>query len=44
VEYFDLAGIALIDHGPIFVRVAGKARRNPVQRKLKSLFKRREAG
>lgn len=36
--YFDLAGNALIDYGPIFVRVGGKTRRNPVQRKLKSLF------
>ncbi len=36
--YFDLAGNALIDCGPIFVRVSGKTRRNPVQRKLKSLF------
>ncbi len=36
--YFDLAGNTLIDYGPIFVRVGGKTRRNPVQRKLKSLF------
>jgi hypothetical protein len=36
--YFDLAGNALIDYGPIFVRVGGKTRPNPVQRKLKSLF------
>jgi hypothetical protein len=36
--YFDLAGNALIDSGPIFIRVTGKTRKNPVQRKLKSLF------
>ncbi len=43
VGYFDLAGNALIDFGPIFVRVTGNTRRNPVQRKLKSLFRPRSA-
>lgn len=43
VGYFDLAGNALIDSGPIFVRVTGNTRRNPVQRKLKSLFRSRSA-
>lgn len=43
VGYFDLAGNALIDYGQIFVRVAGKTRRNPVKRKLKSLFRPRSA-
>ena len=43
VGYFDLAGNALIDCGPIFIRVAGKPRTNPVQRKLKSLFAPRSA-
>lgn len=43
VGYFDLAGNALIDYGPIFIRVAGKARQNRVGRKLKSLFAPRSA-
>lgn len=43
VGYFDLAGNALIDFGPIFVRVYGKPRPNPVQRKLKSIFRPRSA-
>ena len=43
IGYFDFAGNALIDYGPIFVRVAGKPRLNPVQRKLKSLFAQRSA-
>ena len=43
VGYFDLAGNALIDFGQIFVRVAGKPRRNTMQRKLKSLFRPRSA-
>jgi Transcriptional regulator, AbiEi antitoxin, Type IV TA system len=38
VGYFDLAGNALIDFGPVFVQVGGKTQTNPVQRKLKSLF------
>jgi hypothetical protein len=38
VGYFDLAGNALIDFGPLFISVAGRPSRNPVQRKLKSLF------
>jgi hypothetical protein len=38
VGYFDLAGNALIDFGPVFISVAGKPNRNPVQKKLKSLF------
>src|ERR1041385_3701769 len=43
VGYYDLAGNALIDFGPIFVRVYGKPRPNPVQRKLKSIFRPRSA-
>lgn len=43
VGYYDLAGNALIDYGPIFVRVTGNTRPNPVQRKLKSLFSPRSA-
>jgi hypothetical protein len=38
VGYFDLAGNALIDFGPLFISIAGKPSRNPVQRTLKSLF------
>jgi hypothetical protein len=38
IGYFDLAGNALIDFGPIFINVAGTSKRNPVKKTLKSLF------
>lgn len=38
VGYFDLAGNAMIDFGPLFISVTGKPNRNPVQKKLKSMF------
>ena len=38
IGYFDLAGNALIDFGPLFIDVSGKPNRNPVQKTLRSLF------
>ena len=38
VGYFDLAGNALIDFGPLYIRVVGKPTRNRVQKTAKSLF------
>ena len=38
VGYFDLAGNAMIDFGPLYIRVAGKPARHRVQKTAKSLF------
>jgi hypothetical protein len=38
IGYFDMAGNALIDFGPIFINIAGKPNRNPVQKTLRTLF------
>lgn len=38
VGYFDMAGNALIDFGSLFIKIAGKPNRNPVQKTLRSLF------
>ena len=38
IGYFDMAGNVLIDFGSLFINVSGKPNRNPVQKKLKSLF------
>ena len=38
IGYFDMAGNALIDFGPLFINISGKPNRNPVQKTLRSLF------
>lgn len=38
VGYFDLAGNALIDAGPLYIRLAGKPNPKPAQKTLRSLF------
>ena len=38
IGYFDMAGNVLIDFGSLFINVSGKPNRNPVEKKLKSLF------
>jgi hypothetical protein len=38
IGYFDLAGNALIDFGPLYIRVTGRVTPNPIQKTVKSLF------
>jgi hypothetical protein len=38
IGYFDMAGNVLIDFGPLFIDIAGKPNRNPIEKTLKSLF------
>jgi Transcriptional regulator, AbiEi antitoxin, Type IV TA system len=38
ISYFDFAGNALIDAGPIYIRLAGKPNPKPAKKKLRSLF------